>query len=206
MELNALDDGLVSLWRCSGEGGGGIATADGTRPFGVAKEGRPERSDLGVPSRGIGFGVVVTLPGLVSPPGECEGLKLVDGGRIGLEVPMLGLEGLAGARIGDLDPLADSCCAVIPTYLLARLPAVILLIAEADGVSKRGGGGGMLDPLDGTREGVWKPRLVEGVMRPLRREGVTLPFANEGVTRPPKEGVIRPDIDALDEATDEGLE
>ena len=45
----------------------------------------------------------------------------------------------------------------MPMYLLARLPAVILLIAEEDGVSREGSGG-LLDDLDAARGralGVW---------------------------------------------------
>lgn len=92
--------------------------------------------------------------------------------------------------------------------MLARLPAVILLIAAEDASSKRGGGGGLTErftpivPL--FADGVAK--LDEGVTRPFVREGVTRPLKMLGVMRPEKDGVIRPDIDARVDATEDGRE
>ena len=95
----------------------------------------------------------------------------------------------------------------MPTYLLARLPAVILLIAALDASSNRGGGGfveGRLAPIVPLfADGVTK---VEGVTRPFVREGVTRPLKILGVMRPENDGVIRPDIDARVDATEEGRE
>ena len=102
------------------------------RAFGVANEGRPDPKLFGVPrpvSRALGFGVLTE--GIAKS--EREGL---DGKRVGLPRPMLVESGLPGV----FGPRADSCLAVIPTYLLARLPSVILL-AEEGGVVGRDGGG-----------------------------------------------------------------
>lgn len=133
--------------------------------------------------------------------------------RIGLTAPALNLEGLAVPSDGDDVKLelrvADNCLAVMPTYLLARLPAVILLIAAEDASSKRGGGGGL------EFEGRFAPSVplfadgvtkLDGVTRPFVREGVTRPLKILGVMRPEKDGVIRPDIEARFDATDEGRE
>lgn len=99
-------------------------------------------------------------------------------------------------------------------YLLARLPAVILFIVDEGTFA-----GGGIDDIDGMRaEGVVNPKLAEegvtrpaplaGVTRPLPfgMDGVTRPLNNDGVVRPNVEGVIRPDIEALEDATEEGRE
>ena len=98
----------------------------------------------------------------------------------------------------------------MPTYLLARLPAVILLIAVADGVlGAEGSPNDCLGPARGIAmddesskldEGVTRPLLFAGVIRPLSL-GVTRPLYREADdTRP------GPGNEALDDATDELLE
>ena len=152
-----------------GEGGGGIATADGIRGFGVLSDGRPPPKPLGVPKpidRPGGLGVISEPPlgGLVELA-ERDGLAETT--RAGLR-SAAGLDGLAKAL-----PLADNCDAVTPIYLLARLPAVILLITDADDVVGEGTGFVCVLVTDFGRAA--NPKLDEGVTRPLER----------GVTRPP---------------------
>ena len=99
------------------------------------------------------------------------------------------LAGLAG--------VLASCFAVIPTYLAAREPGVMLVGGGAvvrPGVTKvlvaegRGRAEGVCRLL-----GVLRPVDAAGVTRPLDIEGVILPFENEGVFRPlGTEGVFLP--------------
>lgn len=136
--------------------------------------------------------------------------------RVGLAEPIPCRDGLTGDEAIGCVSREDSWRAVMPTYLLARLPAVILLMAAVEGVLMAGGGGCrgvVLEGIRGAAEGVENPKLEEGVIRPLESEGVTRPLGREGVirplyidgvARPVKDGVIRPEIDALDDATDEG--
>jgi hypothetical protein len=114
-----------------GEGGGGIAIADGMRAvFGVVRDGRPPPKLLGVPRP-----IPRLAPFIPASEPLVEGLAMLDEcdglaetTRAGLAKVFV-LEGLANAP-----PRADNCDAVTPMYLLALLPAVILLIADAEGV------------------------------------------------------------------------
>ena len=161
--------------------------------------------------------------------------------------PALGVNGDEGARGGDVRDagtvgeailLADvglliiglvglfvpvvrllSCFAVIPTYLDAREPGVMIGSTTAvlgSGTVLLGvvvGLGRVLADPPGVRlpievDGVILPDCDAGVIRPLGSEDVFLPFAliddeNEGVTLPDNEGVTRP---LRLEAAEEGLE
>lgn len=93
-------------------------------------------------------------------------------------------------------------------------------MVDTVGVFNSGGGGGATLGLCAFRvAGVEYPKLEDGVVLPLALAGVTRPFeiegvGRDGVTRPlysdgverPNEGVIRPERDTRDDATDEGLE
>lgn len=84
-------------------------------------------------NRAPAFGVAPVVDGLANSD-ERDGLgEPNERGDWRKAVPFL--VGLPGAlTTGDFVPRADSCCAVIPMYLLALLPAVILLIADVVGV------------------------------------------------------------------------
>ena len=70
----------------------------------------------------------------------------------------------------------------MPIYLLARLPAVILLIAAADGVLTVGialSSGSVLEGARSRAAGVEKPKVDDGVILPLDTDGVARPFEVE---------------------------
>lgn len=126
--------------------------------------------------------------------------------------------GLVGLLVPGLRVL--SCFAVMPTYLDAREPGVMIGSTAAvlgSGTVLLGVVAGfervLADPPPGVRlpieaDGVILPDCDAGVIRPLEIEDTLLPFVliedeNEGVALPDNEGVTRP---LRLEATDEGLE
>lgn len=158
-----------------GDEGGGMTTAEGSRALGVVRDGRPPPKLFGVPipiARFAGLGVTSEplFDGLIA---DLKGLA--DTIRDGL-LNEVAREGLANAP-----PRADSCDAVTPMYLLALLPAVILLIADAEGVvaTDTVGARGLATDF-GRAAGVAKPKPAEGVTRPLDR----------GVARPLYDGAL----------------
>ena len=198
-----------------GEGGGGIAIALGIRARGVLlKEGRDFEGvvDVGMP---------MPIPLGLEP----SGLGVLNGElRVGDEscregctgepnpVDLVGLIAPA-ARFGLPGVVPASCFAVIPTYLAALEPGVILVgtFVVRAGVTRlravvadgRGRAEGVcrlsvLRPVDAA--GVTRPLPKDGVTLPLEIDGVTLPLDIEGVFRPlpmegRAEGVIRPDAE-----------
>lgn len=126
--------------------------------------------------------------------------------------------GLVGLLVPGVRVL--SCFAVMPTYLDAREPGVMIGSTAAvlgSGTVLLGVVAGfervLADPPPGVRlpieaDGVILPDCDAGVIRPLEIEDTLLPFVliedeNEGVALPDNEGVTRP---LRLEATDEGLE
>lgn len=212
-----------------GEGGGGIAIALGNLARGVLlNDGRVFDGvvEIGIPIPiPIGF---VAPRALGVPKGDPVRLRVGEARGRGVckgdpyPVDLVGLSEPA-PRLGlAVDPA--SCLAVMPTYLAAREPGVMLvgtLAVRAGVVRFRGaatGGRGRADGacrlgvlLRGRAEGVTRPLPSDGVIRPFPREGVTRPFPIDGVTRPLAiEGVTRPfDIEGVlrppyIEATEDG--
>lgn len=217
--LESLSETDADRW-LEGEAGGGIDALLDRRARGVVIV----RGRVGVPVGGpIVPGAVRPALGVNGEPGARGGDVRCAAGRVGeakrrvaVGLPIAGLMGLLAPIVVRL----LSCFAVIPTYLDARDPGVImdstgavLLGVTTFLVTVMVLGRVVFNPPPGVRlptevEGVTLPLCEAGVTRPFESDGVLGPFAlteedNEGVTLPENEGVTRP---LRLEATEEGLE